>query len=601
VHYFLARAKQEKESRGALQVDVSLALASRACIVACRYTSGCKCTSDRGCPLSEGSAVLGVPAYRGERSGPATRVQPLKSPFPNSWKPNKDNVICSQPPHPISSLSTFPLITTHSFFAMLPGKFKIKKPSRTTHGGPSQGSESNEPETGNFDRPTSYEPSKARQGTSTTTQTPAGDKSGQQVRKPKPRFRPGDQSAGGINIGGESDDGDSPGAQAGRGDRPIGRDHLSGGPDDRPAGGVESHNPAQKSKLKPKTKRKEADADNRTAEDEPSASGDKEDTDPKIVPKPGGKHDTGEKSGHGEQSKDSSQPKPKAKPKRKAGEGSDRSEEDGDGAGDEEQTGGQTGMKKNKGVNPDGDNGLEEVDLGNEPETTPVKKKNASASSKIPDDFEDEGQDELSRLQSRINAIRKGGYRKAVALPDDDPELELVDMALADKFVIEARKQKLIAAEREKRKGKTLLPSNDEEMQKDIANALAETLKPKWPGYLAMGFKVAFALGDIALIVNGITDDFILIDIPAKEIIEGAVELYKRARETPEDKAAAIRNGRGESAAKLEKRRQEGMVALMELTGVDNLNKKQLDTYDRLRVLLAMQRKADNAEGAQNE
>jgi hypothetical protein len=42
-------------------------------------------------------------------------------------------------------------------------------------------------------------------------------------------------------------------------------------------------------------------------------------------------------------------------------------------------------------------------------------------------------------------------------------------------------------------------------------------------------------------------------------------------------------------------------VALMELTGVDNLNKKQLDTYDRLRVLLAMQRKADNAEGAQNE
>jgi hypothetical protein len=130
---------------------------------------------------------------------------------------------------------------------------------------------------------------------------------------------------------------------------------------------------------------------------------------------------------------------------------------------------------------------------------------------------------------------------------------------------------------------------------------LAETLKPKWPGYLAMGFKVAFALGDIALIVNGITDDFILIDIPAKEIIEGAVELYKRARETPEDKAAAIRNGRGESAAKLEKRRQEGMVALMELTGVDNLNKKQLDTYDRLRVLLAMQRKADNAEGAQNE
>jgi hypothetical protein len=33
---------------------------------------------------------------------------------------------------------------------MLPGKFKIKKPSRTTHGGPSQGSESNEPETGNL-------------------------------------------------------------------------------------------------------------------------------------------------------------------------------------------------------------------------------------------------------------------------------------------------------------------------------------------------------------------------------------------------------------------------------------------------------------------
>jgi hypothetical protein len=346
--------------------------------------------------------------------------------------------------------------------------------------------------------------------------------------------------------------------------------------------------------LKPKTKRKDADADNRTAEDGPSASGDEEDTDPKIVPKPGGKHDTGEKSGHGEQSKDPSQPKPKAKPKRKAGEGSDRTEEDGDGAGDEEQTDGQTGMKKNKGVNPDGDNGLEEVDLGKEPEVIgAVGKKNASASSKVSDAFEGEGKDELSRLQSRINAIRKGGYHKAVALADDDPELELVDMGLAEKLVI--------AAQREKRKQKTLLPSNDEEMQKNIANALAETVKPKWPGYLAMGFKVAFVIGDIALMVNGITDDFILIDIPAKEIIEGAVELYKRVRETPEEKKEAIRNGRGESAAKLEERRQEGMVALMELTGVENLNKKQLDTYDRLRVLLAMQRKADNAEGVQNE
>jgi hypothetical protein len=571
-------------------VDVRLALATRACIVACRCTSGCKCTSDCGCPLLERSAVLGVPACRGERCGPITRVQPLKSLFSNSWKPNEDNVICPQPPHPTSSLSKSRLITTQSFFDMLQGKFKIKK--RTTHSGPSQGSESHEPETGNFDRPTSYEPSKAQQGTSTTTPKPVGHKSGQQVRKAKHKFRPGDPSAGGISIGGESDDGDSHSAQAGHGDNPIGRDHLSGGPDDGPAGGVKSHNPAQKSKSKPKTKPKDRDADDRTVDDEPAVSGEEGDSEPKTVPKPGGKHVMGEKSGHGEQSTDPSQlkPKPKAKPKHKAGEGIDGSEEAGDETGGEGPSGGQTGMKKNKKVNPDGDSDLEEVDLGNEPEIIPIPKKNASASSKVPEAFEGEGEDELSRLQSRINAIRKGGHRNAVALAEDDPELEEVDMSLFEKFAI-------TAAERQKRKNKILMV-NDPDMQINIANALAETLKPKWPGYLAMGFKVAFVLGDIALIVNGITDDFILIDIPAKEIIEGAVDLYKRATESPEDKAAAIRNGRGESAAKLEKRRQEGQLALMKLAGVKNLNKQQLETYDRLRVLLAMERKAENAGDA---
>jgi hypothetical protein len=229
---------------------------------------------------------------------------------------------------------------------------------------------------------------------------------------------------------------------------------------------------------------------------------------------------------------------------------------------------------------------MEQADLGKEPDIKPPVPP-------VLDEFDDEGGDQLTRLRSRIRAIREGGNRKRPKLSEDDPDLHLVDLNLTEKFAA-------TVAERQRRMKKTLR-IDDPEMQKDIANALAETLKPKWPEYVALGFKLAFVIGDIALIVNGITDDFYLVNIPTKEIIQGAVSLVKRAMETPEEKAAAIRNGRGEDAEALEQRRRKGEVALMELAGVSKLNEQQRETYDRLRVLLAMEAKASAVEDSQKK
>ncbi|KAL1797073.1 hypothetical protein ACET3X_005613 [Alternaria dauci] len=425
---------------------------------------------------------------------------------------------------------------------MIPGIRKARK--KPTPGGQAISRDSDsERETGSPHQSTTKQPSGSRHGTSTTAQ-PDARSDPKPASKPKSRKRrPGDPSVGGISLGGQSDDDDDPGAESGDGSHPIGQGNQSGGSDDRPNAGSQL----------------------------PSTSG--------------------------------STLKPKPKPKPKPKERDDRSEEDGDVTLDEPSSGGQPsgltdqerlrkGLKNKPGVNPDEDKDVQKIDLGNEPERIPAKKDDASAGSKVPDAFDDEGDDQLTRLQRRINAIRKGGRPNGVALADDDADIELVDTGLAEKLEI--------ANERQKRMKKTLMV-DDPEMQSDIANALAKALKPKWPGYVAMGFKVAFFIGDVALIVNGVTDEFYLIDIPAKEIIEGAVNLYKRATETPEEKEAAIRNGRGESAAQLKERRKRGKLALMELTGKENLNQQQLETYDRLRVYLAMQRKVGKAEGTQKK
>jgi hypothetical protein len=408
---------------------------------------------------------------------------------------------------------------------------RAKKPQRTRKpSGPSHGRESDsERETGS----TTHQSTELRPNASTTARQDDEKPFTETARRPTPWIRrPGHPSEGGISGGG-SDEQNHPDAQAGHGDHQPERGH----PYDDPYQvlDAESHN----SEAKPTPK-----------------------------PKPDSKPKHKKKGDQGDENRDVSSDEEQSDEKSSESSNENFAPED---------------LEKSPEVKSDEDKKVQKVDPGEDPKKNPVGEGNNIASSEIPDAFDDEGDDHLPRIQRRINAIRKGGHSIGVALADDDPELELVDLSLAEKCIITAEKQ---------RRRKRNLMVNDSEMGNDIVNALAETLRPKWPEYIAMGFKVAFFIGDLAMIVSDITEEFILVDICVKEIIMGAVNLYNGTRETSDEKAATLRNGRGDPAIKLKERQQKGQVALVELTGVKALNTQQLETYNRLRVLLALERKA---------
>jgi hypothetical protein len=252
------------------------------------------------------------------------------------------------------------------------------------------------------------------------------------------------------------------------------------------------------------------------------------------------------------------------------------------------------GMKKRykAGSASQGDS-VDNVDLSAMPEIAPgpagqQTDSNATgpAATSASDGFDDKNDDSLTRIQRRINAIRKGGRQSRIAISEDDPDLEVVDTNLVASLDMIKKRRKTVYLK-------------DEEEQRNMAIALA--IKAKWPEYVAMGVTVVFVLTDIALLVLGVTQEFNLINIDSLELIEGVVELVKIGFETAQEAVEAKRNGRGESKEVMEKRKEAGLKALMELTGVDRLNAQQKAIYDTLRGLRVLEQKEENEKERQGK